>query len=158
MWFDNTVVVKASPEIVFDIVAEPQKYAPKSMVPVLNKLTAGPTGVGTRWREAVRMVPLVLLRTETEATSVEPPRLLKLRWKGPLMHGELTYKLERCAEGTRFRQQETMVTEGVLRAVDRVVGRSLARRLLQRMLDIKRLAEAMEGDPSSGLRLAVDRL
>ncbi len=112
------------------------------MVPVLKKLTPGPTRAGTRWTEAVRLAPFVLLKTETVATAVDPPRLLTLSWKGPSMHGELTYTLRPVPGGTRFRQQETMVTDGVLRAVDRLVSRALARRLTQRMLDIRALAEA----------------
>lgn len=153
MNYDNEIVVRAAPEVVYDIVAEPQKYAPPSVVPELVKVSSGPTRVGTRWREAVRLAPLVMLRTQTEAVAVDAPRLLTLAWKGPWMHGQLTYLLTACPEGTRFRQQETMATEGPLRLIDGWVGRSLAGRLTSRMNDIRTLAESgraqRDGAPQS---------
>ena len=142
MEFDHTVLVHAPPDVVYEIVAEPQDHAPRAVVAELVKEPPGATHAGTRWREAVRLGPFLEVRTRTEATVVDPPHPLEMRWRGPLMHGDLTYTLDACPEGTRFRQQETMAAVGPLRPFGGMVGRALARHLVARMEDIRVLAES----------------
>lgn len=65
------------------------------------------------------------------------------------MHGHLTYTFDPCPEGTRFRQQETLIAEGPLRPFSGIIGRSLARHLAARMDDIRILAESGSVDPGT---------
>lgn len=143
--YDHTVIVRRSPEAVYAILADQQNYgdhSPGSLVPVLKKIPPDePTHVGTRWHEVVRLAPFLTMTLHSTVTDVQPPDRLGMEWSGPWMHGRLLYTFEACPEGTRFRQQETFVTDGPLRLLDGMLRRSLFKRVAARQLDIRDLAE-----------------
>lgn len=143
--FDETVIVNRPAEIVFGYLADIQEYSPRSIIPVHIKTPSGPTQVGTRWEERVRIAPLLIMTTWSEATAVDPPHLLAMKWTSPIMHGDITYTFESCPQGTRFRYQETLIAHGPLRLVGGLVEGMLLKRLSSRILDLRDLAESGQG-------------
>ena len=59
MEFEFTAVIHCPPADVFALFRDIDQYNAHegSPVPVLDKITDGPVGVGTRYREVVRMMP-----------------------------------------------------------------------------------------------------
>ncbi len=115
--FDGSVRIERSAQDVFALLADVQDFAtvPGSPVAVMEKTPQGPTAVGTRWREVVRLGLGRTLTMWSEVTAIEPGRLLVLRLWGGNMRGDLVYTLTPCDTHTVLRQQETLVTSGVLR-------------------------------------------
>lgn len=144
MDFDESIRIARTPGAVFALLADVQDWAvgPGSPVTTMEKLPPGPTRVGTRWREVVRVARGLSMTMWSEATDVVPDQLLALRFWGTGMKGSLTYTLTACAEGTLLRQQETMHMVGWLRPLDALVGRMLEPRLTSRLRDIR---DTLEG-------------
>ena len=143
--FDETVTVQRPPEVVYGYLADIQDYSPRSIIPVHVKRPSGPTRVGTRWEERVRLAPRLTMTTWSEVTAADPPRLLAMRWTSPMMHGDITYTFEPCPEGTRFRYQETLMAHGPFRLAGGLLEGMLLKRLRSRILDLRDLAESGQG-------------
>lgn len=85
------------------------------MVPVYEKITPGPVGVGARFREVVRLLPLLRGEIISEITVYGPPNKLGYRFVAfSKMEGELTYRLESSGEGVRVIQRQTLRPRGAL--------------------------------------------
>lgn len=139
MDFDESVRIAAAPAEVWAVLADVQDWAlgPGSPVKVMEKMPAGPTMAGTRWREVVRLAPLLSMTMWSEVTDVVPGHLLAMRFWGGQMQGTLTYTVTARDGGTLLRQQETMHTVGWLRPFDGLVGQMLRPRLSSRLRDIR---------------------
>ncbi|MDH4308187.1 MAG: SRPBCC family protein [Acidimicrobiia bacterium] len=139
MRFDESISIAAPPSAVFAMLADIQETAagPGSPVAAMDKIPAGPTTVGTRWREVVRLGLGGQMTMWSEATAVEPDRLLALRFRGGSMHGEITYTIAPENGGAILRHQEWMHAVGWLRPFDRLLGRMLAPRVHRRLAAIR---------------------
>lgn len=146
MDFDGSVLVGAPPAAVFALLADVQDHAvePGSPVVAMEKLPAGPTHVGTRWREVVSVMPGLTLEIWSEVTRLEPNRCLEERFWGAGMRGTLTYTLTPSRRGCLLRQQESMQTVGALRLVALPWGWMLRWRLVGRLREIR---DAVEDGP-----------
>jgi hypothetical protein len=136
--FDMSVPVRCSPGELYAVLADIQDCAagPGSPVRAMEKVPPGPTRVGTRWREVVRVGPGPAMTMWSEVTDVVPGRLLAMRFWGGSMEGDLTYTLTVQDGHTVLRQQETMHAVGWLRPLDRPLGRALGTRLARRLRGI----------------------
>ena len=143
--FDETITVRRPPQVVYGYLADIQDYSPRSIIPVHVKRPGGPTRVGTRWEERVRLAPRLTMTTWSEVTAVDPPRLLAMRWTSPMMHGDIRYTFEPCPEGTRFRYQEKLTAHGPFRPAGRLLEGMLLKRLRSRILDLRDLVEGGQG-------------
>lgn len=143
MKFELSITINCPPLDVFaflrDIEQHPQKE--DSPVLVLEKTTAGPPGVGTRYREVVQMLPFVQGEIISEITHFEPERL-ELDWHGAGMEGHLAYYLKPAGEGTRLVQQETLYPRGVIKLFSPFIGFTFPRRLRWRLENIKKILES----------------
>lgn len=148
--FDESIHISASPADVYAVLADVQDWAlgPGSPVKAMDKTPSGPTRVGTRWREVVRMGPGLTMTMTSEATEVVPERLLAMRFWGGSMEGDLTYTFTARDGGSVLRQEETMHAVGWLRPFDRLVGRMLRARLSPRLRGIAALVDGATGGPS----------
>jgi hypothetical protein len=118
MDYDISVTIRRPPGDVFGVLADIQRYIhPGSPVPKMEKIPAGPTAVGTRWREVVRLGPLLTMTIWSEVTAIEPGRRLEERFRGPGMTGRLVYTIEPNEAGCVLRQQQTITPHGPLRLV-----------------------------------------
>ena len=78
MYFDLSISIDRPPEEVFGFLRDKDKYPqePGSPVLALDQTTPGSAGVGTRYREVVRMLPLVRREIHSVITDFEPSRHL----------------------------------------------------------------------------------
>ncbi|MFZ5870921.1 MAG: SRPBCC family protein [Actinomycetota bacterium] len=136
--YDLAVVVRRSARDVFALLVDVQDWTGDASSPVtMEKLPEGPTVVGTRWRERVRLVPGVWMTVWSQVAALEPERLLDLEFRSVWFQGRLTYVLEPVADGTRLVQRERVRMRGVPRAAVPAVDRSLRWHLLRRLADIR---------------------
>jgi hypothetical protein len=143
MEYDLSIDIRRPPTEVFALLADVQEHAlgRGSPVTAMEKLPPGPTRIGTRWHEVIRVAPGLRMTVWSEATAVDPPRQLSERFVGPGMQGELTYLLESIPGGTRLHQRESIRPVGLARLVAPLIDRMLRPRLVQRLDEIRRLLE-----------------
>ena len=154
MHFRVETEIAKSPQFVFELLRDIDQEVrdPRSVVPVLEKLTPGPCAVGSRYREVVRVLPFANAEIISEVDWLEPPRVLGYRftWRllGARMSGTLRYHFEGSPAGTHLVQEQTLVPAGLLRAFSPVIRRMFGARLRRRILEVKRAAEAASGAPA----------
>jgi len=138
MDYDISVTIRRPPEDVFAFLADVQDYIqPGSPVPEMEKIPAGPTTVGTRWRELVRLAPFLTMTVWSEVTAIEPGWRLELSFRGPGMTGWILYSIEPNEGGCVLRQRETLTPHGPLRLVAGPVDRMLRPRITERLEAIR---------------------
>jgi hypothetical protein len=145
LYFELSVTIDRPPEDVFGFLAYKDRYPqkPGSPVLVLEKLTPGPPSVDTRYREVVRMFPLVSREILSRVTRFEPPRFLEEDFVGPgPMRGHLAYEFSAADGGTRLVQRETLEVVGPWRLFSSVVERMLGRQLRNRLEGLKSVLES----------------
>jgi hypothetical protein len=114
-----------------------------SVVPVYDKITQGPVGVGTRIREVVRLLPLVRGEIISEIAEYDPPHRLDYRFVAfGKMDGELTFRLEPVGEGVQLLQRQTLRPRGtVLKVLSPLIAAMFSRAIDHRLRGIKKLLE-----------------
>lgn len=143
MEYDLSVTIRRPPAAVFALLADVQDHIhPGSPVPVMEKIPPGPTRVGTRWREVVRLAPFVSMTIWSEVTAFEPGRRLEETFRGPWLRGSLAYTIEPLPEGCRLRQRQTLNPHGPLRLMARLMGRMFRPRMAARLESIRAGLEA----------------
>ena len=91
MRFRFVQTIEAPVERVFAFLRDIDRVAgePGTVVPVYDKVTPGPAGVGTRYREVIRLLPGLEAEMMSELVRFEPPRFLGYRFRGLGLSGEL---------------------------------------------------------------------
>lgn len=153
--FDISVRIRRPPEVVFATLADIQEHihAPGSPVPEMEKMPPGPTVVGTRWREVVRVAPRLTMTVWSEVTAIAPGRMLEESFTGPSMRGTLRYDIEPTDTGCVLRQRQSITPTGPLRFAEGLVGRSFEPRVRARLESIRdglERAEAGVDQPTHG--------
>lgn len=150
MHFELSVTIERTPAEVFAFLRDKHLYPqpPGSPVLVLDKTTDGPVGVGTGYREVVRMLPLVRGEILSEVTRFEPPHHLEERFSGSGMRGHLAYEFVPQDDATLLVQREDLELLGAVRLLARPMEWMLARRLRERLDSIK-------SDLESGWRVEI---
>jgi hypothetical protein len=127
--------IAASPEEVFACLADVQQVAVRPGSPVISmtKIPDGPTGVGTQWREVLRLGPAMRLAVWTEVTGWEPPRRIAEVFGSRAFRGVLIYRLEGDEHGTLLHQTQTLELVRLLRPWSGMARRTLMQRLPRRL-------------------------
>lgn len=138
MRFESSVRIDRPPAVVFAFMRDKHLAVqePGSPVLVLEKATPGEVGVGTRFREVVRMLPGVRGEIRSTITRCERDRALEEDFAGAGMRGHLTYGFRAEGDGTRLVQRQTLELVWWLRPLQPLVRRAFARRLRGRLDDI----------------------
>ncbi|MBX3000594.1 MAG: SRPBCC family protein [Caldilineaceae bacterium] len=144
MYFELEVTIDRSPAEVFAFLRDKDRYRqkPGSAVLILELLTPEPPGLGSQYREVVRMLPFVRGEIRSQITRFEPPRWLDEEFSGAGMHGHLSYEFIPTGSGTRLVQRESLETVRVIRLFTPLVRRTLLPRLEQRLQSIRSELEA----------------
>jgi hypothetical protein len=121
-------------------------------VPVYDKTTTGPVGVGTRYREVVQVLPLVRGEMLSEVTCYEEGKRLEYRFSGLGMEGELAYTFEPFDGGTRVVQEQSLHARCVLRPFGWLIGKMFAAVAGNRLEIIKAMLEQGAGEACFGSR------
>lgn len=145
MHFEVEAFIHRPPEDVFDFFSDlhQQPRRKGSVVPVYDKITPGPVGVGTRFREVIRLLPFLKGEVISEITGYDPPHSLDYSFVAfGKMDGELTYRLEPVGEGVRVSQRQTLRPRGtLLRLLGPLIGTAFSRAIDHRLKGIKKLLE-----------------
>jgi len=141
--FRSPINIKRQPEAVFDLLANVHRMqqAEGSPVLALEMTTPGPPGLGSRYREVVRMLPFYNGKILSEITAFEPPLLLEMVWTGPAMTGRDRYELAEIQDGTKLVHQKWTSCRGLLRIMEPFMRNALLPRLESRLEEIKRSLE-----------------
>ena len=137
---DSSVRIDRSPEAVFDSVSDPRselEWNPK--VRVMEKLTEGPVGLGTRFRAKWTKSPLV----ELEITSFDRPHGWSYR-NGGSISVVLTISLEPVDDGraTMLKSRFDATPHGPIRVIFPLLLASLRREEARNMQLVKRRVES----------------
>lgn len=140
MRFVNTVDVGRPAEEVFAYLADFENvpewnYAIEST----TKLSGGPVGVGTAYRQ-VRTIPS---RSEErfEVTAFEPDRRLAIKGTLGPFASELDYRIEPTATGTRVTNEVDLKPKGILGVVGRLASSRIKDAVARNLGELKRLLE-----------------
>ena len=150
--YDLSVRVRSVAPAVFAVLSDVQDHVDEGGMPGrvrMDKTPPGPTVVGTRWREWVRLLPDAVprrlpggwLRVDSEVVEIDPPRLLRERFRSRWFDGTLLYTVTADEEGSVLRQQEELRPRGPLHRLAGAVDRSLRPRLLARLAAIRDVVE-----------------
>ncbi len=144
MKFEISAVILRPTEQVFGFFKDVDRHAGQkgTLVPAYEKITPGPVGVGTRYREVVQLLPFMTGEILTEVVALEPDRRLAYRYVALGMAGELTYSFEAVEGGTRIVQQQSLLPGGVLRLFGPVIGALFSWMIKRRLAGIKGLLES----------------
>ena len=135
--FCSSVNIGRRPEDVFDFFANLDRAPQAENSPVLALEMTGPPGLGTKYREVVRMLPFYNGEFLNEFTAFEPPRLLEVLWTGPGMAGRDRYELTEIQGGTKLVHQKWVSCPGLLRLMEPIMRRALFPRLELRLREIE---------------------
>lgn len=143
MDFELTTTIARPPEHVFAFLRDiDQHVEPQSgLVPVYDRITPDPVGVGTRYHEVVRVLPFIHGHIWTEITAFEPDACLAYTFVALGMPGELRYDLEPVAEGTRVIQRQSLHPTGWRRLLSPLIRFTFSRMIAWRLAGIKTLLE-----------------
>jgi hypothetical protein len=159
--FDERIEVRCTPAAAFDLLANVDRYAtgPGSPVVAMTRSPPGPTVVGTRFREVLRLGPLGRFTVWSEVLTLDRPRCLEERFRGPGMRGHLRYTLTGGEAGrTVLRQQQTFVVTGPLALLQTWgIRRAWRPRASARLRAIRDLLEATARRPEPAGRGQAER-
>ena len=143
MDFELSVFIRRSPTDVFNFLRDKDLAVQKEGSPVilLEKTTSGPTGVGTRYRELVQMLPFIRGEILSEITRYEPNQYLEERFEGAGMKGYLVYQFLQEDDGTRLVQRQTLLPQGMLSLLEPIIHPTFSRRIRERLDAIKHILE-----------------
>jgi len=138
--FRSSINIRRQPEAVFHLLANVHRVqqAEGSPVLALEMTTPGPPGLGSRYREVVRMLPFYNGEIVSEISAFEPPLLLEMVWTGPAMSGRDRYELAEIQDGTELVHQKWTSCRGLLRIMEPFMRKALLPRLESRLGEIKR--------------------
>jgi uncharacterized protein YndB with AHSA1/START domain len=140
VYFELEVTIEREPAEVFAFLRDKDLYPRESGSPVLalDQITPDPPGVGTRYREVVRMMPFVRASILSEITRFDPPHHLEEEFNGAGMRGHLAYEFSPRDGGTLLVQRETVEAVGAMKILAPLAWRRLGPRLRERLEGIKR--------------------
>jgi uncharacterized protein YndB with AHSA1/START domain len=134
MLLDLSVTIDRPIEDVFAFIRDVDQQRHGDHVESIDRVTPGPAGVGTQYREIVRMPFGRRGEFLFEITEMEPPHRLTTRFRGPVMHGEIAYTLTPSDTGTRLDQSEELVYTGWAWPAN-ILGRRALHAKVRRRLD-----------------------
>lgn len=144
MEFELSVVINRPLEEVFAFFRDIDQHAGQkgTVVPVYDKVTPGPVGVGTQYHEIVQVMPFVTGEILTEVVGYEPSQRLAYRFVALGMPGELTYCFEAVEEGTRLVQRQSLWPSGWMKLFSPMIRAMFSRMIVRRLVGIKSFLES----------------
>jgi hypothetical protein len=138
----SAIEIQKPPDAVFEFLANvPNAPQPEGSPVALEMTTPGPPGLGSQYREVVRMLPFYHGEFRNEYTVFEPPWVLEIDWTGPAMSGRDRYELAESPKGTTLVHSKRLACPGLLRVIEPLLRRPLIPRLEGRLVAIKRIVE-----------------
>jgi len=143
MLHEFRIQINKPPVEVFQFLCNKDTYKQQDGSPVLllEKTTAGPLNVGTRYREVVQMAPFVKSQILSEITRYEPYSVLEEKWSGSGLKGILTYFFHQVDQGTELVQHVNIETHWLLRPFNTIISKTYSKAAQYRLGIIKTVLE-----------------
>jgi hypothetical protein len=148
---EGDIVINRPVEDVFDFVADERnepRYNPRMIR--AEKLSAGPIGLGTRWRAETRRM-LGTAEMTIDVTAYERPRRLASSTHLSTMDIHGTLLLDPVPEGTRMQWLWDLEPRGLLKLMGPMIARMGERQERKIWANLKRLLEAQQDPPTAGV-------
>jgi hypothetical protein len=113
-----------------------------SKVVLVEKTTSGDIGIGTQFRELVKMLPLVNVSMLNEVTQFKSDEQIEITWRGGGMEGVLVFYFDPHEGGTNLKVEETVHPKGVMKWAAPMVERNFRDMWEKRLNGIKWALEA----------------
>lgn len=141
--FDLSIAIRRQPADVFAFLADIQEAEPipRRAAVKMVKEPSGPTAVGTRWHERVRMAPGLWLHIESVVTQIAQPTRLGMDFHSNWFAGHLTYEIQADTGGSLLCQHETLHPRGPMLWLEKTIEPYLRQQLVRRLQDIQLLLE-----------------
>jgi hypothetical protein len=142
--FEYEILIQCEPASAFALLRDKHAFQQREGSPVLSleKLTPGPVGVGTQFREVVQMLPCFRGEILSEVTRCDQFAHLEESFQGPYMRGYVAYTFSVGDGQTRLVQFERLQLIGWLQIFSWAVALMLKPRLRSRLRDIKLVLES----------------
>jgi len=139
MYFELSIDINCPQKEVYIFLRDKDKYTQKEGSPVLilEKTTADPVGIGTKYREIVQMLPYYKSEILSVLTRYEPYEYLEEEFSGAGMKGYLAYQFIDQGESTKLIQRESIFFSFPLNLINPILKKSLHRKLMERLEEIK---------------------
>lgn len=112
-----------------------------SQVLLVEKLTPGPSRIGTQYRETVQLLPFITIEMITEVTQMNPHKNLEFTWSGGGMEGVLKYHLDPRDDWTNLEFSERVIPKGIMKLVGPLIQASFHKMMVDRLDGIKGVLE-----------------
>jgi hypothetical protein len=110
-----------------------------SNVLLVEKITEGEIGLGTRFREVVQMFPFLHANFINAITQFEPNEQIEITWHGGGMEGILRFNFEQFQDGTRLKVEETIYLKGIMKLVAPMIEQNFRRMWRHRLRSIEQV-------------------
>ena len=119
MNFELSITINRSPEEVFTFLRDKDQYpqGEGSPIKLIEKITPGPIGVGTSYREIVQITHFTQVEIHSEITYYKPPEALEEDFWASGMDGHLAYQFIPVEYGTRIIQREILYLKGFFKVL-----------------------------------------
>jgi carbon monoxide dehydrogenase subunit G len=108
-----------------------------SKVLLVEKVTGGQIGVGTQFKETVRMFPFLNVNFQNKITRFKPDEQIEITWHGGGMGGILTFEIDLYQGGTLLEVEETINLKGVMKWVAPMIEGNFQKMWEKRLQGIK---------------------
>ena len=144
MEFSLSVVVDRPVDEVFTFLEDMRNHPQEaeSQVILVEKLTPGPIGVDTQFREVIQTLPFVQSEMISDVIQHDRNERIEIAWHGGGMEGVLTYHFESQNGATIASLHETVTPIGLMKLAEPVIRRTFERMLASRLRGIKRVLES----------------
>ncbi|MDW7739089.1 MAG: hypothetical protein SCJ97_03380 [Bacillota bacterium] len=139
MYFEISKDLNLPQKEVFIFLRDKDKYMQKegSPVLVLEQISEGPVGIGTRYREVVQMLPFYRGEILSIITRYEPYEYLEEDFSGAGMKGHLAYQFIDNNGTTELIQRESIFFAFPLNLLNPIIKRIFGQKILERLEEIK---------------------
>jgi len=139
MYFELSIDINRPQKEVYIFLRDKDKYNQKEGSPVLllEKTTADPVGIGTKYREIVQMLPYYKGEILSVITRYEPYEYLEEDFSATGMNGHLAYQFIDKDGSTELIQQESIFFKFPFKIFNPVIKKVLHRKLAERLEEIK---------------------
>ena len=146
MEINLSVMIERSVDKVFDFLRDFENHHQESNSQVLlvEKLTPGPSRIGTQYRETVQMLPFIKLEMITEVTQMKPHKSLEFTWSGGGMEGVLNYHFDSRDGWTNVEFKERVFPKGIMKLVGPLIKASFHKTMVNRLDGIKGVLEGSD--------------
>ncbi len=126
MPFERTLIIKASPERIFQVLADLGQS--RNWMPAIQKIesvTPGAFGLGTTWTET-RKAGNRMMSSTVRVVGYDPSKRLALEVDSRMMRGKMAFTLRPVENGSEVRYEAQMWGKGLFRLMSGGINRMMA--------------------------------